>query len=638
MTTLAAVLRMVALGRLPPGLYHDEAYNGLDALQVLAGHRSIYFAANYGREPLYIYLTALPIYLLGRTPAAVRLAAAITGTLTIPAATLWARSWFGRRVGLLTGAVLSVTLWHVHLSRVAFRAVTLPLVTALALWAGASAWRSRSWSGWLVAGLAYGACFYTYLPARFTLLVLAAWLGVLLWSGRARRLWPGALWFALGTGLALLPLGVYAIGHWQVVMGRPGAVSVFSPLINQGDLGGTLLRHLGRTLGMFFVAGDTIPRHNLPGRPVFDLALALAMVVGVVWAATQARRRVAAAFLLIWVAVMLVPTWLAEDAPHFLRAVGVLPLLAALPALGMDELWRRLEGWGRPWWGAASAVVILVCGLGSTAWDYFVRYPSREDVGYLFEEAATRLAADVNRYLGTGWPGDGWTAAEGEPPADRQVFIEERLWEEWAAIPFLVSAPEAVVTRPEQMGDSPYRLLVLWPHQDYRARLDLLPHPARIRAWEGPLARGDLDPLPFTAYVAVAAEPVSPAAEPLARFEDGINLVEAAVTPQPGNWRVALIWEAGATPQADYTVFLHLWDGAAIVSQADGEPAAGYYPTSVWRVGDQVVDVHLLALPDDWETEPRVTAGLYLRPTLERLAVLDAEGQPTGDEVPLPVP
>jgi len=34
---LAALLRLWHLGRLPPGLYHDEAYNGLDALSLAAG-------------------------------------------------------------------------------------------------------------------------------------------------------------------------------------------------------------------------------------------------------------------------------------------------------------------------------------------------------------------------------------------------------------------------------------------------------------------------------------------------------------------------------------------------------------------------------------------------------------------------
>jgi 4-amino-4-deoxy-L-arabinose transferase-like glycosyltransferase len=332
MTALAAVLRAAALGQVPPGLYHDEAYNGLDALQVLSGHWPVYFAANHGREPFFIYLSALSLGLLGRTPVALRVVATVTGTLTIPATVLLARTWFGRRVGLLSGAVLAITLWHVHLSRVAFRAVTLPLLMALVLWAGAMAWRTGRWIYWLLAGLLYGACFYTYLPIRFTPLVLALWAGGVALRGQARRLWPGALWFALAASLALAPLAVYAIGHWDAVTVRLGAVSVFNPLINEGDLAGTLLRHLGRTLGMFFVRGDTIPRHNLPGRPVFDPALGLMMLVGVAWAVLRARGRLAPALLLVWVGVMVVPTWLAEDAPHFLRAGGVLPLLAVLPA------------------------------------------------------------------------------------------------------------------------------------------------------------------------------------------------------------------------------------------------------------------------------------------------------------------
>jgi len=40
---VATALRLVAFGQIPPGLYHDEAYHGLDALQILDGHLSLYF-------------------------------------------------------------------------------------------------------------------------------------------------------------------------------------------------------------------------------------------------------------------------------------------------------------------------------------------------------------------------------------------------------------------------------------------------------------------------------------------------------------------------------------------------------------------------------------------------------------------
>lgn len=71
-TVLAAVLRLVAIDHLPPGLYHDEAFNGLDTLSVLRGQTPIFFPANNGREPLFIYLLAIAVAVLGRTPGALR--------------------------------------------------------------------------------------------------------------------------------------------------------------------------------------------------------------------------------------------------------------------------------------------------------------------------------------------------------------------------------------------------------------------------------------------------------------------------------------------------------------------------------------------------------------------------------------
>ena len=131
---VAAVLRLIAFGEVPPGLYRDEAYHGLDSLDILRGNFSLYFPANNGREPLFIYLIALTVGLLGRSPFALRLVAFFAGLLTVAATGALGRALFSRRVGLLAAAVLAVTLWHVHLSRVSFRAVLLPLFIALTAW------------------------------------------------------------------------------------------------------------------------------------------------------------------------------------------------------------------------------------------------------------------------------------------------------------------------------------------------------------------------------------------------------------------------------------------------------------------------------------------------------------------------
>ena len=107
---LATFFRFWRLDSMPPGLYHDEAYNGLDALSLNQGETfpqfyegwelyaadahagrpaeesrfPIFFEGNYGREPLHIYLMALSVFLFGATPFAIRAVPAAAGVLAHP--------------------------------------------------------------------------------------------------------------------------------------------------------------------------------------------------------------------------------------------------------------------------------------------------------------------------------------------------------------------------------------------------------------------------------------------------------------------------------------------------------------------------------------------------------------------------
>ncbi len=141
MLATAVFLRFWQLGDWPPGLYRDEAYNGLDALRVLDGEHALFFTANNGREPAYIYLTAAAIALLGRTALAVRLGAAVVGSLTTLVVYMLGREWFGQRVGLLAASLWAITLWPVHLSRIGLRAILLAPLLGLTFWLGTRAYR-----------------------------------------------------------------------------------------------------------------------------------------------------------------------------------------------------------------------------------------------------------------------------------------------------------------------------------------------------------------------------------------------------------------------------------------------------------------------------------------------------------------
>lgn len=655
-TLLAAALRFPALGQAPPGLYQDEAWNGLDALQVLQGERPLYFAANNGREPLFIYLVALAVGALGPSPAAIRLVAAVLGTLTIPVTYALGRTWFNRRVGLLAAAILAITFWHIHLSRIGFRAVSLPLITAAAL---AAAWQGtplllpfnrggeggevrRHTQGWLVLGGAlYGLSFYTYLAARFTPLALAVFGFYLMRqqnpAGNIRL--RSLVWFIAAALAVIAPLAIYALQHPDIVFARAGEVLITNPDINKGDLWGTLGRQFLAVLGMFTFRGDAIWRHNLAGRPVFDPLLALAFTLGVILCLARFRRQPTAAFALIWTGVMLLPTLLAEDAPHFLRAVGVLPVAVLFPALGLDAAWAWLSRHSPAWLGAVLAALALSASLGLTVHDYFGDYVHNPVTSYYFQSAAADLAAEVNRALGAGWDGEGLRVSTPTPQTEVRVVLARRFWEGFASIRYLVpETPNLVIAdSPAQLPPEVPLRLFLWPYEPTRDYLEALPRGIRLSAQWGPLARGDLESQPYALYVVYSATPAQPETDPLARFEHGIALLSAQVSRttsasgQPA-LRVDLSWSTTQPIPEDYTVFVHVENNGQVVAQHDGPPGAGALPTSWWRPGDAIEDTHPIALgaPD---LTGQIIVGLYHPVTLQRLARLDASGQPVGDRV-----
>jgi 4-amino-4-deoxy-L-arabinose transferase-like glycosyltransferase len=649
---LAAALRMADFGSLPPGLYHDEAYNGLDALKVLDGDLALYFSANNGREPMFIYLIALWVGMLGRSPWAVRLAALGPGLLTVAATYAMAREMFSRRVGWLSAAVLSVTLWHVHLSRVGFRAVLLPLFVALTLWQGALGWRTGRRRYWIAAGALYGLSFYTYMAVRFTIVALGLY-GLYYILARRAKTSPSTEhpWHspALGTnlgwaGLAALvtlgPLILLTLCRPDLVLGRTGQVAVWSPQIHGGDFWGTLTAHAGRTLGMFFIKGDRIWRHNVPGRPIFDPLLGAFFVLGGVRALKSWRRQGAMALLVIWTVTMTLPTLLAEDAPHFLRAVGVLPLVAVFPALGMDWLLAQQPSWRwRTTLPIGLIAVTLLFALGNTATAYFGDYAHADMAAYWFEDGAEALAGAVNGFLGDGW--DGEQMRHGTPDK-RDVYIDPALWEISSSVSFLVPPSPAVHTLPvgaawPPIGNSPAAIFV-WPYEDPQRLWPMLSAPAQIRIERGPLSQGDRDPEPFITYRAFYVSPVETPPQAVARFQDGVHLVGHTMQRTPKGVRVELEWFATADLGEDYTVFVHYMRDGQRIGQDDAQPAEGHYPTRLWRAGDWVHDTHFIAL--DGAPDPardQLYLGFYRPLDGQRLDLLDQAGNPAGTYFILPV-
>lgn len=580
-------LRVHALGAVPHGIYHDEAYYGLDALSVLEGARPIFFTANNGREPLYIYILSLSVGAFGRTPFGLRLASAMIGTLTMPVTYLLGRALFNRRVGLLAMLTCAVAFWPVALSRISFRAGALPLFLGLGIAFGWLGTRRRSVPLLLAGGIAYGLSFNTYTAARVTPLAFIAF--AVYWMARHglphRTVinlgrWPvrEAAIFIASAAVVVAPLAGYAAAHPDQVFAREGQVSIFETEGGANPLS-ALTKHTALALGMFGWRGDMIARHNLPGRAVFDAWTFAAFLAGAAVALYRSRRQAGAAFVLIWSAIALLPTIFAEDTPHFLRAVALLPVLWLIPGLGFSALlhWRPAR-WAYALVGLSFALSALATGR-----DYFFLYAPSPLTGYYFESAAADLAAEINSRPGY---------------ASR---IDSRLWDNFASLRFLISNRDGSTS-------ADHVQLAAWPYEaeEVERAVAALPPRSLISARQGPLARGDSEETPYSLYTLYIAEP-APSESVRAVFGGLIELRAAEVIESGADFTVRLHWAAagGGTIDQDYHVYVHVLSGGEIVSQADGEPLNGLYPFSWLRSGDVLNDEYTLLKGE------QVIVGLY---------------------------
>jgi hypothetical protein len=134
--------------------------------------------------------------------------------------------------------------------------------------------------------------------------------------------------------------------------GRIAGVSPVSP----GMPHTTLITHSLQTLGMFFVAGDPNPRHDISGLPLLLWPLPLLAALGL-WRVIRERRDRVSALVLIGLGVYLLPPLYAVEggAPHLQRSLALAPYVAALVGAGVVEAVRLARRAGRGYAAVAAA-------------------------------------------------------------------------------------------------------------------------------------------------------------------------------------------------------------------------------------------------------------------------------------------
>lgn len=406
---VAVFFRFWQIADLPPGLFGDEAADGLDALDVLAGRGQVFFPTNFGREGLHMWIVALSIRLFGVSPLALRLPSALAGVITA-LGTLWLgyelfihrRDEHTSRTSFWLGAIplswlipplaalyLSTSYWHVHFSRFGIRGIfsTMMLaLTAAALWRGLNLHR---WRWFALSGLFMGLGTHFYTASRFVPLFFAVFLGgwLLLSLLRAHpteridsvvHFSIGVVVLFAGSALVFAPLGYYFLTHPGSFSQRASEVSVFQQEFSWEAIQ-TIAQATFANLAQFIWTshGDLARFYNLPGRAVFDPLTAILALVGLVVSLRKWRYPVFA-FLLLWFLIMASPSFIAVDRyPTLPRLLGVIPGIFFFPAIGLVTLLEQMLRWRRhaPRMIAVLSVILPLLALGAhtstTYHDYF---------------------------------------------------------------------------------------------------------------------------------------------------------------------------------------------------------------------------------------------------------------------------
>ncbi len=660
---VGAILRLVALGSVPPGLTHDEADHGIDAVGVLEGHRPLYFTVGYGREPLFDYATALVMLVVGRNSLAGRLTAALFGITLLVLVYVWTRlATQNRWLALATMAGLALSFWGVSTSRQALRSVTLPvlyMVAALAMRRGivieedieegplAPGYRPQaqiSRMGWfVVAGAFLGLSIYTYLAARLMWLVFPTFFVFLSVTqpGVIRKAWPGLLVMLLVAAAVSAPLAIYLIQHPQVEV-RVRQLSGPIAALLAGDMQ-PMQQNIRAGLGMITVRGDDLWLYNIPGKPLLGPVMGLFFYLGVSIALMSVlypyrpaqrghrsfdeafRVSSANAFMLLTLIFGMIPALLTGVGASMTRVIGAQPALYYFPALAVvwlaDWAQRQVgEQGATALWTAYGGLLTMVGAL--TIHSYFGIWANARDVRVAYHTTLVETLhyLDQRPEIGPDLALSTITPGRFHDPAIAALVLQRndlRLrWFDGRSALVLIDPPPAYYLFPE-----------------------IAPLAAPLEAWLPgvPIDRLELRPNDFNRQVTIVRQTTSlPEYGPPQVIAGGLlALVNYSIEPlvaRPGGTiQVLTMWRILDRSDADLVLFTHALDGAGqLVTQQDSLDV----PSWGWVPGDHFIQLHRLLIPPDLAScILRVVVGVYQLPDVTRLPLLFPGGAAGGDNL-----
>jgi len=350
---LAFFLRFYNIEQTPPGVYPDEAVNGIDAMTAITtGDFRWFYPANQGREGFFMNWIALFFMLFGVSITTLKLPAIICGTITVIGTYLLTRELFNKeRLALISSFLVAVSFWAINFSRISFRANMLPAILVFSfyfLWKGInkkeqhpslseypisipgrsllkgtptstaesssrdSAGKKQSRSPlfslsfkkrdsdqeymsylyFAIGGFIFGIGMHSYIAWRIAPAILIVTLISFILSRPEflKTYWRAILIFLVSSLIAAAPMFYTFYTHPQYLESRSDNVSVLSPKVNQGRPVETFTKSLGLSLVKYNFWGDQNWRHNYPPYPILDPISGIAFLFGIFYSLLKLLR------------------------------------------------------------------------------------------------------------------------------------------------------------------------------------------------------------------------------------------------------------------------------------------------------------------------------------------------------------
>ena len=409
LTVVAGVIRFADLGQIPNIISGDEGVVGKIAASIARGEIHNMMATVYGQSTLYLFAIAGMIRVFGNNALGLRFMSALSGTLSVPVLYVFGRRFFNVRVALLAAALLAVSHFHVHFSRIIVAtSIQDAFLAVISLYLLLSGLENRSAPRLAASGLMMGFHLYIYMGSRLLIPLVLVYL-VCLWFVDRKMVTDNRInLLAFVGGLLVIsgPMALWAYQHPDDFMARVNQMGVIqsgwlaNEVKNRGQSAGIIMLDLLRQALLTVNYYPATAGYGSP-LPMLDLLSGALYVLGLIYSLLHVwnpRHLLLQGWF--WSSVVVGGALVIGPADSGYRIIMMFPVVCLFAAIAADRLIDGAAALVTDWRPATTRTVMMSVCIGGLAFlnlkAYFVDYAPN----CLYENRPTRFASFFGSKLG----------------------------------------------------------------------------------------------------------------------------------------------------------------------------------------------------------------------------------------------